>query len=388
MPARVATYLALARVYGERLGMGAVAIRTLDEGLAATRADPAIAAELAQLFRGAGRLEDGVDVLIKRLAGQPASVGLWRALAKLYADAGKPAEAQLALAPIAALGAATPAEQDEVRRSRRAALDLPAGTLSSAVILDGGEAAAIASPATRLLLALSDVIRKLDPDAAKTALAARRPTRGSDRTRAVVAQLGALMGAKDLEIFVVDDEAAVATVALSDPLAIVLTSALERGPEARRTFLLARAVASIAARIHPVEALSNEALGLLLAGAGHMVSSDHGIDLYDMTELAEEARRIKKALPWLGSKPVHEAAAAFAAAPALDVAAWADALRRTSSRAAVLVTGDLAESIAGLAALFPPAAPASAFESAHAGDLATFWVSSQAQAIRRRIGLA
>ena len=129
----------------------------------------------------------------------------------------------------------------------------------------------------------------------------------------------------------------------------------------------------------------------VLFAAGRLVDPNFGAGKVDEATVADMHRRLGKAVPWLGRKPIDEAAQRFISLPRLDVDAFVEAVDFSTVRAAALLAGDLPAVIDLLRRLEQGLSShrgAALFEaSPRIGDLVRFWVTDTAHEVRKSAGL-
>ncbi len=364
------TFLALADVYAERMGLPGKAIETLQAGLGAGD-DPRLLAKLVDLLRRNGQTGQAVGLLAGRVQRSPRDPAGWRALAELFGAEGARSRERRAVSALAALGATT---AEDARRLSPQAPPVPrAGTLDLAVLHGIAFEGVTRAPAAELIAAAADGLAKLwgtDPRAIGLNRRDRVAPRSGHPVRAVLDELCAAANV-ECELYERDDGPCV-EVALADPPAILVTPEVAALPAAQQSFLLGRAVAMIAARLHPVLVLSAESLGQVLsAAAGEPVTLDDGDDL---------GQRLRKQIPRKWRRSYETAAERYASAPLVDAAPWRRAVIATANRTAALLADDLAAARAGLALL-------GEVEPATMGDLLRFWMSDAAVQARSALGI-
>ena len=107
--------------------------------------------------------------------------------------------------------------------------------------------------------------------------------------------------------------------------------------EPEQAFLLARVLANLGRGLFAVDRLAPSAIEALLSAAARLVDPTYGAGSLDEDYLAAHARRVSRALPWLGRGPIEEAARMYATSPRIDVADFGTSVRLTATRAAAIV---------------------------------------------------
>lgn len=123
-----------------------------------------------------------------------------------------------------------------------------------------------------------------------------------------------------------------------------------------------------------------------------MIEPSFAAGEYDEEYLSVQARKLSRALPWLGRGPIEDAAKAYAQAPLRDLSDWTLAVKVAAARAAALLADDLPSSVALVRRLEGDLSGAEGNALAQGArishDLVRFWVSEAAFVLRRRLGLA
>jgi hypothetical protein len=130
-------------------------------------------------------------------------------------------------------------------------------------------------------------------------------------------------------------------------------------------------------------------VALLLAACARLVDPGFGGADLDQAKLGSLARRVSKALPWLGRGLIEDAVCVYASASALDVTEFVASSHITSARLAALLADDLPSSVelARRLAPEPLVQGQPPFGQRVADDLLRFWASEPAFAVRRRLGM-
>ena len=389
-----ASYLEIARIEADALGLPEKALGTLKEGLDATSGDAAIAADLARRLRAMGRGGEAIGHLMQLLYGDAGRPGLWRDLSATLQQLGRSLEATLALAPLAVLGDAT-AEEVQLLRSRGSRpgharpMSLTIETLRS---FEAGHA--LSNPATQLLATLAEGIGKVHPpelDGLGLGRRDRISARAVHPLRVLCDQLAAVMGVAEYDLYEHQFQTPVVLVDTTDPPSIVVSSYLGQLEEAKQVFLLATAMAEIAGRFYLARRLGPADLAYMLAAVTHTVVPGFGAEVGDEETLAQYGARIRKTVSRRHRSAMEEAASRYAAVPCDDFATLKAALRQTAMRAALLLADDLVASVEALQLVEPSLSTgrgaALVRGSAEVADLCRFWVSDAAMAVRRHGGM-
>lgn len=391
-PALVPTYLELSRVLAEHMGQPDQAVQALSRGLSKAGEQVELQAELAARLLKAGQFGPAVATSRRVLELDVMRADAWRELAEAFKGLGRTAEATLALAPLVALNAANDLERATLstRASRAGAAhagSFDASELQTIDLLPADD------PAARLLSHLAEGLGKVHPpDLERYGVTSRDKigAKSGHPLRVLSDRVANVFGVEEYDLYLHRAHAGALEVEFSDPVSVLVPSYIAKLSEGQQVFLLARVMANLARKLHPVDRLPPDAIAVLLAAAARSVDPSFGAGLADEEFLSNHARKISRSLPWLGRGAVEDAARAYAAAPRLDVGEWVFRVRLTAARAALIVGDDLPGSVTlvrqsegDLAGLTGPAL-AQGMRGVH--DLLRFWVSDPAFALRRRLG--
>ena len=412
---KVASYLELAATYGDRMGLPRKAVEVLQEALtiesgpskgpeppamvlgeqsspaphAIAGGDRRVTQELLRRLRAAGQPEGAAQLIQQVLEKGERQTELWRALAHVYRDMGRPGEARLAASALVALGDATREDLELIRvappRPGRAA----EGSFGHNEVATLALQRAVELPATALLASCGEAIAKIFPtDLARFGLSRkdRLAPGNAHPLRARIDQLCAILNV-ECDAYEQAGAGPLVTVGLTDPASLIVSARLGALPDAQQVFLLSRALIALSLGLHPALIFPTPDLERILTAATRAVLSEFGGPNPQVEDLA---RRIKKAQSrrWRNAQEV--AAADYAAAPLADVKSWQRAIARTLNRAAAVLADDLAAAMSGLALVTD--APTAANSNGRptpddTGDLLRFWMSEPAQRVRARSGL-
>ena len=385
-------YRELARVQADKLGVLGSALATLERGLAATDADPGLLMELTTQLTQDGQIDQALAQLYRVLHHDITKADTWRSLSATLDRAGRAVEARRALAPLIVLGAASQAEREAVDAMRRSR-GRP-GSLGPAVLRGIAADNALASPTAALLAALAPALSKLHPGELDTHGLSKRDRiagKSLNSVRSVADEIGEILGMADFDLYEQMLPDPLIAIETTDPPSVIISERAGTLPESQQVFLLAHALVSIAGGFYAVEKVSAEEITLLLAGAARTVSPSFGMGIASDEELDDYSQRVRKAMPRKHRKAKEDAAIHYASAPAEDIAAWIVAVQQTALRAALLVSDDLPGAVELLSELDPNlanlAGPERVRQSPAIRDLMHFWVSQQALAARRALGL-
>jgi tetratricopeptide (TPR) repeat protein len=386
-------FLELSRVYREHLHRPDQAIQVLERGV--TLSDEAeLNAELAGRMLEAGNPQKAIGALRRVFERDVTNVSAWRKLSECFKGLGRRTEATLALAPLAALGQANDLELTTLSQSPPRPATFPARSfdrseLESISLIQPGD------PAAELVAALSEVLEKVyPPELDRYGLTARDRigARSAHPWRALADRVAAIFGVGDYELYLHQQPAAALGVEFTDPVSILVPPFAQKLGESGQAFVLGRIFAQIARRLHPVERLGPEGLELLLAAAARGVEPHFPAPArVGEDSVAALAKRVSRAMPWLGRGAIDDAARRYAGSPSIDFKDWVLRARLSAARAALLVSDDLPSAVL---VTRQTEGDLSGAEGAALGtgtrltrDLMSFWLSEGALAVRRRLGV-
>jgi tetratricopeptide (TPR) repeat protein len=384
---KVTSYLALAATYGDRMGMPGKAVEVLRQALVTAGGNRRLTDELLRWLRAAGQPESAAQCIQQLLEQGERQPELWRALAHLYRDMGRPAEARLAATALVALGSATQDELDLIRAAPPRPGKAKEGGLGPEKVATLAIERAVSLPATALLASCAECLTRIFPtDLARLGLSKKdRLSRGSaSPLRERIDELCDVLSV-ECDAYELAGSAPMVTIALTDPVSLIVNERVGSLPEAQQVFLLARALVAVSLGLHPAVIMPGPELARILAAATRAVLSDFGGSNPEIDDLAH---RIRKAQSRRWRKAQEVAAAEYAAAPLADVKSWQRAIARTLNRAAAILADDVASAMVGLAVMTE--GPAGVIPNGRptpddAGDLLRFWMSEPAQRFRAQV---
>jgi hypothetical protein len=196
----------------------------------------------------------------------------------------------------------------------------------------------------------------------------------------------------------VSDHVATPSLAVEDVPWVVVPSAIGEWPEAHAIAALARPFSRIALGVPWFGALSpNEVLALVVAFARQVAPSFSAVPSERIEPLVSDFEvRARKAIDRKRRRMLEELAPTLDGAPPIDETAFADAVLRTETRAAFLLSGDLRASLDALAVADPsladairvpgPNALSGVLRDGIARDLVSYALSGDATALRHSLG--
>jgi hypothetical protein len=211
-------------------------------------------------------------------------------------------------------------------------------------------------------------------------------SRGVHPTKSLLDRLTRAFGTHELDLYPAGGKTLVDLI-LAEPTGVVIPDTFDNLSDSEQVFCLARQVARCALGTQVEAALGSERTMLLVAAAGELVGGDVPAPGFDPEEIAETARRLAKALPWLSKGRFEEAARRAMADLPSDLPRLFQELDRGCLRLAMVLSDDLS-----CLALLQRQAPAlmgidAGSVPAMVEDLLRFWVSPDAMSIRRQVGL-
>jgi hypothetical protein len=389
-----AVYLELARVRQDQLQKAQGAVDILLEGIDAVRDPAPLRSELAMRLRMAGRHEEAVQQLRTLLYADLVRPDAWRDLARNFDALGRTGESRLALMPLVILGSASDAERGHLSTNPPRPAHAHEGSLTPDVLkalLPKGPAEEAAG---ELLATLAPGLPKLyPPDLEAFGLVARDrvTSRQGHPLRALADRIAAILGVGEFELYVHRVRSRGLAVELSNPPSLLVPAQVAELPEPQQVFLLARPLAAMSAGLHPVEKLTPREVEVLLASACRNVAPGYGSGLTSEDFLADQAKRIGKALPRRSRKSVEAIAARYVEAPRLDFPRWSAAVGRVCQAVAALLADDLVACVEVMERsereLTGLEGPALIRSSSTLRDLLRFWVSDAGVKLRKQIGM-
>lgn len=383
-PKLVPVFTELARVYGDELGQPEQAVVALERGLA-INPDPALFEELGLRLAAAGQHQRAIPALYRAIEADVRRERAFRKLAEAYEATGRPAEAQIALVPLGALGVANDFERASISARR------PRPALGGPRAFDAQELDALSlvpqpDTATRLLAALADGLGKVyQPDLDRYGLTPRDriSAKSGHPLRQLCDRVAQLFGVNDYDLYAHQYPSPGVEIELGDPVTVLVPPVFGTLSETQQVFLLARVFANIARRLSVVDRLDAQELELLLAAGARIVVPNYG-HAQDEEYLSQLARKVSRTLPWIGRGAIEDAARDYAAQEGFNAAEWLERQRLSALRAALVVSDDLI----GAVALIQQHPNALGLEPGKLlPELLRFWASEPALTLRRRLGM-
>jgi len=248
---------------------------------------------------------------------------------------------------------------------------------------------------TRLLACAAPGLERVYPpdfEAYGVARGDRISPRAGHPTRVLVDRIARSLGVEEVDLYVHQSHAGSVEVEFSAPVALMVPAHVLALPEAQQAFLLGRVLVDVARGVHAVDKLAPSAIAEILVGAMRVVDPSYAAGQSHTEYMDALTKNLYKGLPRRARRPLEEAAAGYGPSPKPRLDEWLLRLRKTSTRAALLIAGDPASVIGvirrtegDLAGLDGPATERG---MAILADALHFGVSDVAATVRRRTGMA
>ncbi len=338
-------HLELARVLGDQIGDANSALNVLRQGIAATEDNDLLRLEMAQRLRIAGQHERAAGEYLLLLGQMPLQPVYWRELSQAYKELNRDEQSRLALGPLIALNQASQLEQATYGMRPPRPESAGAGSFEKTAFRAVEAHSPDDLPTTELLAALSVAAHKLYPaDLTPYGVSGKDKisARSGHPLRNFAERVAAVFGIEEFDLYVHRAPRRRVDIELTETPSVMVPRQVASVSESLRVFLFARVFASIARKTFAAEKLSAKQLRHLLAGAIRNVEANHKVDFMSADELEAESKRLGKALPWRGRKPLEEAVRAYLAGTQSPLVDWKFRERVTAVRAAALLSDDMA----------------------------------------------
>lgn len=349
--------------------------------------DFALQEELVRRLMQASHFDRAVPELYKLLELRPARPQTWADLQQAFAAIGKNAEAQLALGPLVTLGGGSDLQRAQWGSRHPKSSVVAEGSVNDGVLQRA--AGAILPDGVRALLGqlaqLGPKVVEAGPERYGLTQRDRIGQKVSHPARALLDRVARVLGVEDIDLYAGTGDTGV-DVVLGESLGIVLPETFATLPEPQQVFCLLRQLARVAMGMPVEAALGTEQTLLLVAAAATAVGIEPptpvpGADVDGL------GRRLVKAVPWLSKGRFEDAVRRSVADQPADLGATFRALNRGALRLALVLSDDL-----GCLGLLKAKGPRLfGIEAQSLGatleDLLRFWISPDAMAIRRQVGL-
>jgi len=386
-----ATYLELAKVH-DTLGDVPRAVSALQRALRTREDDVDLRAALAERLTALGRYSEAEVQWRELISFDVSRASAWRGLARTLGHLQRPEEGRLALGPVVILGDASSEEVALAARGKtRPGLARP-GSFGAEALQKISAGPVVEGRVIALLVAMHDVYGKVfAPDLGVYGLTVRdKIAPGTQHPlRAIVDRLAPAFGVERFDLYVHQVKHGL-LVELGAVPSLVVPAYLGQLSEAQQVFMLSRALCHVARGVETAVRLGAEQLAVTLAATAKVFGHDQTRGL-DEAVVDDMARRIGKAIPWIGKKSIEEAVTQYAAMPRLDTRAWLATLDKTATRAGAVLSGDVAGAADIIRRTDPHLHQLVGAElvaaSAVIEDLMRFWLSSNAVELRAAAGM-
>jgi tetratricopeptide (TPR) repeat protein len=392
-PRLVSAYLELARVAADDLGQLERAIQTLRAGTARFGRDASLRTELAARLRNGGHTAEAAEELRRLIDLDPLRPEVFRDLSDCLNVLGRADLASIASQLLVAIGGGTDLERvgAETRVARPAALDPGSLDAETVRLLDAGLPEDMAT--TRLLACVAPGLERVYPpdfEAYGVVRGDRISSRTAHPTRLLADRIAKIVEAPDYDLYVHQAHSGSIEVEFADPVALMVPLHVTTLPDGQQAFLLARALIEIARGLHAIDKLAPSAVADILVAAMRIVDPSFGSGHAQPEYLDTLTKNLYKGLPRRSRRPLEDAAAAYGPSPKPRLDDWLLRVRKTSTRAALLVSDDPAGAIGLLRRTEGDLAHVDGMTlergMAVIADALRFSVSDVASSVRRRIG--
>ena len=389
----VPVFLELSRVFADELGQVDRAVEALRVGTSRFTKDAPLRTELAIQLRRLGRHAEAAEELRRLVDLEPLRLGVWQSLAESLSALGRADLGGVANDILVALGGGTDMERiaAQSRVVHPVALEPGAFDAESIRMLDAGVPEDAAT--TRLLACAAPGLERVYPasfEAYGISKGDRISSRSGHPTRLLVDRIARVLGVGDVDLYIHHAHSGSVEVEFADPLAIMVPAHVIGLPESQQAFLLGRVLVDIMRGVYAVDKLAPSAIGEILVAAMRTVDPAFGAGQSRGEYLENLTKNLYRGLPRRARRPLEEAAAAYGPSPKPRLDDWLARVRKTSTRAALLLSGDAAGAVAVLRRTEGDLAGLEgvALERGMAtlADALRFAVSEVAATVRRRIG--
>ena len=386
-------YFELGRVLSDELGQVNGAIETLRAGVSRFPRDVGLRTELAARLRASVRHAEAAEELRKLVELEPLSVEVWQNLSEALNALGRTDLGTNASEILVALGGGTDFERSAAATRVVRSPQLEPGALDAETrgLLDAGSPEDATT--TRLLACAAPGLEKVYPpdfEAYGLTRGDRISPRAGHPTRALVDRIARIFGVENVDVYVHRAHSGGIEVEFADPIALMIPAHVTTLSEGQQTFLIARVMANVARGLHAIDKLAPSAVAEVLVGAMRAVDPNFGAGQGNAEYLETLAKNLFRACRDAPGDPSKKPPLAYGPAPRPRFDEWLLRVRKTSTRAGLIVSGDPASAIdiirrteGDLAGVTGPALERG---TAILSDALRFLVSDVATAVRRRIG--
>ncbi len=379
----------LAEVYGRHLGRVDQALSKLRSGIETFPTAIELRLAICGWLTSLNQHDRVVEELRQVLKVNPRVPDAWRALAGAYTKLGQGGEAAIALEPLVAIEAATANELEHIKKRQARPAHAPPGLLGDAGFRQLQASGAYDHPVAGLVSALSDALAKLypmTPAAYGVTKRDRITSRSGHPLRLASDRVAMILGVPEYDLYFHEESARDVAIELGNPCALFVPAWAETLSQAELVYLLGRRFAGLARNLAAVDRIPGAELAAIVSSvtqsyAPHYSPPPAGGVQVDIPSDSD----IMRAIPRRSRRLVEEAAGHYANAPAIDVARWADAIRQSSARAAMLVADDVVACVSVERRIHQNG---NDDHESRISALLRFWVSDTAVRFRRAVNQA
>jgi tetratricopeptide (TPR) repeat protein len=392
-PRFIQAFRELSRVFADELGQGDHAVEALRIGAKRFPRDPALRTELAIQLRRLNRHAEAAEELRRLIDIEPLRLGVWQSLGESLTALGRADLGGVANDILVSLGGGSDMERitAQNRVVRPVALEANAFDAESLRLLDAAVPEDAAT--TRLLACAAPGLERVYPPSFESyALSKgdRLSPRSGHPVRLLADRIARVLGLGDFDLYIHHAHSGGIEVEFADPIAIMVPAHVAGMPESQQAFVLGRVLVDVVRGVHPIDKLAPSAIGEILVAAMRTVDPAFGAGQARGEYLENLTKNLYRGLPRRARRPLEDAAAAYGPSPKPRLDEWLTRLRKTSTRAALLLSGDAAGTVAVLRKTEGDLAglEGAALERGMSilADALRFAVSEVAASVRRRIG--
>ena len=366
---------------------------TLAEGLRQCGSSSPLRYALAEELRKAQRPVEAVEQFQYLLMDEVDRADAWRALSETHASVGNSRQQHMALASVAVLADATPAEAAMLQTWRPMTRALGPGVLRDDVLAELFVARGQQAPMYGLIGALAEGLGRLRvPDLSRYGVSGRDKlaARAEHPVRSLVDRLALSYGLEEFDLYVHHVVDLPAVIENTPRPSLIVPNWISELPPAGQVFMISHALFMLSRGLYPIGLFSIRELEELLAASARNAVPTYGQRVASSEVLDEKLRLILKGLPRRKRRGFEAAAETYARARPLDVNTAVQWCKQTARRVALLTADDLGGSLAALVRMEDVGGLSGrelVATNPVVGDLLKVWVSKPAMTVRRRLGL-
>ncbi|HEX7670807.1 MAG TPA: hypothetical protein VF395_14530, partial [Polyangiaceae bacterium] len=246
---------------------------------------------------------------------------------------------------------------------------------------------------TRLLACAAAGLEKVYPpdfEAYGVSKGDRISPRAGHPLRVLAERIAKIVGASEVDVYVHQAHSGSIEVEFADPVALMVPAHVLTLPESHQAFLLTGVLVDVARGVHAIDKLAPSAVADMLVAAMRIVDPAFGAGHAQPDYIETVTKNLYRGLPRRGRRPLEEAARAYGPSPKPRLDDWLVRIRKTSTRAAILVSDDPASAVQLLRRTEGDLAHVDGVTlergMAIIADALRFAVSDVASSVRRRIG--